>query len=240
VHLDPLQLGLASLAVAAGAMIQGSIGFGLNVVAAPILVLIDTHFVPGPALAAAVVLTILIVRRDRAGIDRAGFGWLFVGRFPASVVAALAVAALPEAGIAIALASMVLVAVVMSVLGWRLRRTPRTLVGVGAVSGVMATISSIGGPPVAMLYQDARGKELRGTLSAILGIGALVSMLLLAAVGRFGRDEIFVSLILLPGVILGFVSSRWTARWLDRGFVRPAVLALSAGSAIAAIVRYAN
>jgi uncharacterized membrane protein YfcA len=134
---------------------------------------------------------------------------------------------------------VVLVAVVMSVLGWRIDRTPGTLTAAGALSGVMGTISSVGGPPVAMLYQDARGAMVRGTLSAIFGVGALVSILLLAAVGRFGRQEVVVSLILLPGVVVGFVSSRWTAHWLDRGFVRPAVLALSAGSAIAAIVRYA-
>jgi uncharacterized membrane protein YfcA len=164
---------------------------------------------------------------------------VFVGRLPATVVTAFAVAALPEEGLAIALGSVVLVAVVMSALGWRIQRSPPTLVSAGALSGVMGTISSVGGPPVAMLYQDSRGAMVRGTLSAIFGVGALVSILLLSAVGRFGRDELLVSLVLLPGVVVGFVTSRWTAHWLDRGFVRPAVLGVSAASAIAAIVRYA-
>ena len=238
-HLDTLELAVASLSVAVGAMIQGSIGFGLNVVAAPILVLIDTSFIPGPALVGAFALTVLVGYRDRAAIDPKGFGWVFVGRLPATAVTALAVAALPEEGLASALGSVVLVAVVMSAFGWRIERKPGTLVGAGALSGVMGTISSVGGPPVAMLYQDSRGAMVRGTLSAIFAVGALVSILLLSAVGRFGRDELLVSLVLLPGVAVGFVISRWTARWLDRGFVRPAVLALSAGSAIAAIVRYA-
>ena len=239
-HLDAVDLAIASLSMAVGAMIQGSIGFGLNVVAAPILVLIDTKFVPGPALVAAFVLTVLVGYRDRSAIDPKGFGWVFVGRVPATIVTAFAVAALPEEGLAISLASVVLVAVVMSLLGWRVKRTPATLSVAGAVSGVMGTISSVGGPPVALLYQDVRGATVRGTLSAIFGVGALVSILLLAVVGRFGRQELVVSLILLPGVIAGFISSRWTARWLlTRGFVGPAVLAFSAASAIVAIIRYA-
>lgn len=225
--------------MAVGAMIQGSIGFGLNVVAAPILVLIDTEFVPGPALFAAFILTLLIARRDLAHVDLKGAGWVFVGRVPTSVAAALTVASLPEDALAITLACLVIVAVAMSAFGVRFKRTPPNLVGAGALSGVMGTISSVGGPPVAMMYQDTTGAALRGTVSVILATGAAISMALLAAVGRFGLHELQVSLVLLPPTVVGFFVSRWTTRYLDRGFVRPAVLGLSAASAIAAIVRYA-
>jgi hypothetical protein len=61
---------------------------------------------------------------------------------------------------------------------------------------------------------------------------------MLAVAGRFGTEEVRASLVLLPGILVGFIASRWTAHLLDRGFVRPAVLGFSALSAIAAIVRY--
>jgi uncharacterized membrane protein YfcA len=239
VHLSAGQLALASAIVAVGAMVQGSIGFGINVVGAPLLVLIDTRFVPGPTLAAALVLTVLVGLRDRGSVDRRGFGWLFVGRVPGSIVAALVVGVLPERGIAFALAAVVLIGVVMSITGWRIPRRPANVVAVGAVSGVMNTLSSVGGPPIALLYQDARGGELRGTLAAVFTIGALVSIGLLAAVGRFGTTELLVSLVLVPGVIVGFVASIWTAPLLDRHALRPAILALSALAAVAAVLRYA-
>ncbi|MEX2393276.1 MAG: sulfite exporter TauE/SafE family protein, partial [Actinomycetota bacterium] len=239
VELTATDLLLASLAVGVGALVQGSIGFGVNVVGGPILVLIDTRLVPGPALVAAFVLTLLVGVRDRAGIDRSGFGWVFLGRIPTSVAAALLVAALPERGLAISLAVAVLIAVAISALGWRVERTPPTLFAAGAISGVMGTVSAIGGPPVAMLYQDAKGAEVRGTLSAIFAVGALTSMVLLAGVGRFGLAEIYASLALMPAIVGGFWLSRFTTRWLDRGFVRPTILILCAASAIAAMVRYA-
>ena len=237
-HVSAVGLAIASLAMFVGAVIQGSIGFGVNVVGGPILVLIDTHLVPGPALVAAFLLTVLVGVRDRAGIDRAGFGWVFLGRIPASVVAALVVAALPERGLAFTLAAAVLIAVAVSAAGLRIKRTPATLVTAGVFSGLMGTVSAVGGPPVAMMYQDERGQDVRGTLSAIFAVGALVSMILLAIVGRFGVAEIKASLILVPAIVAGFAVSRYTARWLDKGFVGPAVLALCALSAVAAIVRY--
>ena len=238
-HLSVAQLAIASLIMALGAMLQGSIGFGLNVVGAPLLVLIDTRFVPGPTLVAALVLTLLVGVRERGSVDRTGFWWIFVGRVPASLAAALVVSALPERGIAFALAAVVLVGVVMSLVGWRVPRTPVNVVAIGAVSGVMSTLSSVGGPPIALIYQDARGRELRGTLAAVFTIGALVSIGLLAAVGRFGEREVLISLVLVPGVVVGFIASIWTAPLLDRHALRPAILALSAFAALAAIVRYA-
>lgn len=235
-----LELALASAVMFVGATIQGSIGFGLNVVGAPLLVLIDTAFIPGPALASAFVLTLLVGHRDRHGIDTGGFAWIFAGRLPTSIATALAVAILPEATLAITFSCVILVAVGMSLLGWRVERTPPTLFAAGALSGVMGTISSVGGPPIAMIYQNARGAMVRSTLSAIFAVGALTSIVLLGLVGRFGTAEVGLSLILLPGVVLGFIASRWTAHLLDRGFVRPAVLGLSAASAVAAIIRYAR
>lgn len=237
--LSVAQLLVASAIAALGAMVQGSIGFGLNVVGAPLLVLIDTRFVPGPTLVAALVLTVLVGLRERGAVDRTGFWWIFIGRVPASLAAALLVGALPERGIAFALASVVLVGVAMSLVGWRVPRRPANVIAVGAVSGVMSTLSSVGGPPIAMLYQDARGRELRGTLAAVFTVGAIVSIGLLALVGRFGTAEILVSLVLVPGVVLGFLASRWTAPLLDRHALRPAILALSALAAVAAVLRYA-
>lgn len=230
---------IVSCAMFMGAVIQGSIGFGVNVVGGPILVLIDPHLVPGPALVAAFALTLLVAHRDRAGIDMKGFWWVFAGRLPATIAAALVVTALPAEGLAYALSAAVLVAVALSALGLRVKRTPATLVGAGGLSGVMGTISAVGGPPVAMLYQDERGENVRGTLSTIFAVGALMSMVILALVGEFGPHEIWVSLLLVPAIVAGFVASRWTTRWLDRGFVRPAILGLCAASAVAAILRYA-
>jgi uncharacterized membrane protein YfcA len=231
------ELALASLAVAVGALVQGSVGFGLNLIAAPLLALIDRDLVPGPALAAAFVLTILMTMRERRSVEWRGVGWAFAGRVPGTVLAAAAIASLPERGLGIFFALLVLLGVAISLLRWHPRPTPTTLLGAGALSGFMGTATSIGGPPMALVYQRLAGASLRGTLSGYFVLGSILSIATLAAVGEFGADQLRATAVLVPGVVAGFLLSRLTSGLIDdRGAARAAVLWVSALSAVALLL----
>ncbi len=125
----------------------------------------------------------------------------------------------------------------MSVSGLRFRPVWSVLVVAGALSGIMGTIASIGGLPVAMVYQDAKGTRLRATLSSFFWIGTIMSLVALRAVGRFGAYEVRLTLLLVPSMMLGYVISQWTKRLVDRGRTRVAVLLVAAISGILVIVR---
>jgi uncharacterized membrane protein YfcA len=115
------------------------------------------------------------------------------------------------------------------------RPTTGTLVSAGLASGFMGTATSIGGPPMAMVYQRVTGPQLRATLAAYFVFGASFSLLTLAVAGEFGAHELELGLTLLPGVLAGFALSWLAARVLDRGYTRIAVLGCSAASALVLI-----
>ena len=117
-----------------------------------------------------------------------------------------------------------------------IREGGRTI-GAGTISGLMGTTSSVGGPPLALVYQKQMGPRIRGTLAVIFIFGAIISIISLAIIGRFGLKEIQAGVILFPGIIVGFLLSSRTARILDRGFTRPAVLLASSISGIIVILR---
>lgn len=235
--MSALDLGLASLAVVAGAVIQGSIGFGLNLIVAPALIAIDPGLVPGPPAFLSLVLTLLMVRRDRRSADVRGVGWALAGRVPGTLAGAAAVAVLTEHGLSTAFGILLLLAVLMTASGYRLRPTPGALVAAGLLSGFMGTTTSVGGPPMALVYQEADGATIRGTLAAFLTVGISLSLLSLAAIGRFGGAEMRASLVLVPALIVGFAVSRRVAPWLDRGRTRTAVLLISGASAVVILAR---
>jgi len=78
----------------------------------------------------------------------------------------------------------------------------------GFVSGVGSTFASIGGPPVALINQDLPGPRLRATLATYFTILSTITLFTLIPAGKLGPAELQLSLILLPGVVLGFLLSK--------------------------------
>jgi uncharacterized protein len=232
-----IELAVVVIASTAGACIQGSVGFGLGMVAAPVLAIVDPGLVPGPLVAASIPLTLGVLVRERHAVDVGAVRWALVGRIAGTVAAALVLAVLPTRPLAVLFAVLVLGAVALSVVGLTVRPTRGGLLGAGAASGFMGTATSIGGPPIVLLYQRSRGSELRASVATVLGFGAVTSLLTLAAVGRYGGDELVATLVLIPGVAVGYLASARLAGWLDKGWLRPAVLVFAAVSALVLLVQ---
>jgi uncharacterized membrane protein YfcA len=235
--LTPIELLAACAAVTVGATLQGAVGIGLGLIAAPIFVLIDPSLVPGPILFCGLALTILMSYRERQAIDVFGLKWGVAGRLLGTLVAVVVLTNIPREGMTLVLGALVLFAVALSASGLRVNPTIWTLISAGALSGFMGTTSNLGGPPIALLYQNAPGARLRSTISGFFVLGTIISLLALVAVGHFGRYEFWSALALLPGVLIGFMLSARTLPLLDRGYTRAAILAVSAVSGAIVLLR---
>lgn len=217
---------------------QGAVGFGMGMLGSPLLLLIDSRFIPGPILASTMVFTGLLTLRERHAIDFGGVRWAMAGRFVGTLPAAAVLALVPAEQLNLLFGAMVLLAVVISVSGLHVEPRPATLLAGGALSGLMGTIAAVGGPPIALLYQHASGARVRGTLSSVFLVGTVLSLAALMLVGRFGRDELLLSLALLPGAAIGFLVSRRIASRLDRGYTRRAVLTVASVAGLVVVGRY--
>ena len=132
-------------------------GFGLGLLAIPVLIFFDLRFVPGPLLVAALTLHMLVLRRDRSGVDASGLTMLLSGRVLGTIPAALILASLPLDGMKLLLAGVVLAGAIMGALHSSPRPTRPALFTAGTASGFMATVAGLGGPPVALIYQHSPG-----------------------------------------------------------------------------------
>lgn len=230
---------LAGLVVALGALVQGTVGFGLALVAAPLLAVLDPALVPVPLLVVVAAHALLTLGREHGDTDWRGVGWALTGRLPGIGLGVLAVATLPVRAFGAAVGVIVLVCAGLSVVSWRPRPTVPALLLAGLVSGAGGTASSIGGPPVALLYADARGPRVRSTLAAYFTAGTLLSLAALALAGQVTADALGAGALLLVPTAAGFALSGPARRLLDRGWVRPAVVGLAATGAVALLVRAA-
>lgn len=224
--LSQLELAAAAALVFAGALVQSAVGFGLAIVAAPLLFLIEPKLVPGPVLALALVLSAMNLWKSRAALAFAELGSAIVGRLPGMALAAWVLMQAPGRVLSLLVGASVLVAVAISLTPVRIMPTPKRLFAAGIVSGFMGTTTSIGGPPMALIYQHAEGERIRANLSAYFVVSCVMSLITLALIGCFGTAELTVSLWLLPATFAGFICGRYAIPWLGPGSVRPALLGL--------------
>lgn len=235
--IPPLGLLLAVLAVALGTAVQATIGFGAAMVAAPLLVLIDRDLVPGPLIATLLVLVLWMAVQERAAVNLGNIKAGVLGRVGGTIPAALLVGTLSAAAFDLIFSLLVIAGVLLSLVHPHVRPTRNTVFLAALASGFMGTISSIGGPPLALVYQHSQGPELRANLAVLFIVGCLISLLALSLIGRFGTRDLGYAAVLSLGVAIGILAASPLKRRLDKHAARPYLLALSLLSAVLVLGR---
>ncbi|MCW2843607.1 MAG: Sulfite exporter TauE/SafE [Nocardioides sp.] len=230
-------LALVFVAVLLGSTVQAVIGLGIGLVAAPVITLAAPGLMPGVLIALALVLPCVTLVHDHDDIDWGGLNWSLPSRIVGTVLGVWVVAHFSERQLGVAVGAMVIVAVLLT---WQVVTVPitRTSLSVaGFIGGVTGTATSIGGPPYALLYQHRPAPQIRSTMAVYFVIGAAISLVGLTVSGDLTRHQVHVAALLLPAVLLGVVAGIPLRRRLPADRVRPAVLLISAASALVLVVR---
>lgn len=223
-ELSGIELTVALVAVAAGALVQGSIGFGFVLVAAPVVGLMEPDALPATFLWLAFPLALWMVIREHSSVDWPGFTQLTIGRVLGTAVAGYVIATIAADTLAVAVGIAIVCAALISAFASGIEVGTKGRLGAGVVSGVMGTIGAVGGPASALAYQKREGAEIRATLAASFVIGLVLSMAALALAGRMERWHFDLAVVLFPGLVVGLFVSSTVIRKLDARWIRPVVL----------------
>ena len=237
VHLGLFEYLAVLAAVTVGSAVQGTLGFGANLLGVPVLALFEPAAIPAATTMMAVPLASTMALAERGHVDWPGVGWLMVGRLPGTVVGAVIVAVVAASTLSVLAGAAVLVAVTLSVVTTTVVVNRRTTAAAGLASGIMGTATSIGGPPLALLYQHHEGPVLRSTLAVTIGMGTVISLGGQALAGAVHGWQLLLALSLLPAVATGLALGRVVSRRVDERWLRPAVLAFATGAALLAVGR---
>lgn len=232
-------LAVAGVVVACGGLLQGLIGFGLALIAVPLLALLDPALVPVPVLVIASAHAVMSLAREFGHVDWRGVGWAMLGRLPGTVIGIWIVGSLDQRSFGVVVGVAVLACVLLSLLSWRPRPTPPSLVTAGVASGSFGTATSIGGPMVALLYQNQAGPQVRATLAAFFTLGSVTSIIGLGATGNVTTSQLWNGVLLIPFLVAGFLLSGPLRKRFDAKGVRTPTLVVAGVSAVVLIARSA-
>lgn len=216
---------------------QGTVGLGLGLLAAPVVAIADPSLMPGSMLVATLVTPVMTLWAEGRHVDWRGLAWGLPPRIPGSILGVWLVAVLEPRLLGLVVGIMVLLAVAATVSAVTVRVTPLSLMTAGLISGVTGTATSIGGPPMALLYQHSPGPTVRATLGGYFFFGAVISLATLQVGGQLTGEQLLAGAALIPFVLAGyFVSIPVRRRW-GSGGIRTALLGVVSLSGIVLIVR---
>ena len=204
---------------------------------APFLVLYDPEFVPVPMLLVGTFLPLLIVSRDRKAIDFTGIKSAIVGRIVGNILAVWLITIISQNTFMLIFGGLVIITVILSMFRFNIRPTVISVGGAGLFSGLMGTLAALGGPPMAILYQNERGDVIRGTLSGFFVLGTLLSLVFLGIAGKVTLNDFKLFAYMVPGVLIGFYLSQYAVEFVDRGYMRKVLLSVSFLAGILVIVK---
>lgn len=207
------------------AVVQGSLGLGLALVASPGLSLVDPTFVPGPILAAALVASTWTMARDRQHGIAPNFRWTLVGIPLGIPIGLVLLSVLPTPWLMLGLGLTVLTLAPMAAAPrLRLSPTPGALGMGGFLSAVAGSTVGLTGPTVAIVYNQLSPHVFRMTMALYLTIVQSVAMAALIATGGMSHKAWVLTALTVPGTIVGLAISGRIARGLRPDLAKTAVV----------------
>ena len=235
-HVEGVELVIVALALFLGAVVQGSLGFGMVLVSFPVLVITEPELLPQTTMIVALPMILSLAWRHRGGAVWRQVGIVTLGRLPGIGLAILILSVASARAIGLMAGATVLAAVALSFWAPAVPKTTPNLLMAGVVSALFGTSVSIGGPPLALLFQHEAGPRLRSTMTSIMLFGGPLSLLFLALSGNVESTDVRTGIALAPFSILGSYSSRWVIPYIDDR-LRPIILSICAFGAIVAMIR---
>lgn len=235
--IDPTTLALASLIIFCGALTQSLIGFGLAVVASPLLYIVDPELVPAPVIIMGFSISVLTLFRERGALEFNGLQYALLGRIPGGLLGAALLIFAPQPILGLAIAGIVAAAVILSLLKFNLVVNRKSLFAAGVISGVFGNIAAIGGPPLAILLSGKDARQFRAALSAFFIFSSMIALIILAITGLLSIRHLWLSLLLLPSVILGYLVAGRLVGQIDKDKTRSVTLILCSVSAVVLTVK---
>lgn len=218
-----------------GSFVQTAIGFGLAIVAAPLLFLISADYVPAPICIVALFISILNALKHRSNIELGGLKMALIGRVPGSIAGGILLVLVSTDVLALWLGLLVLFAVAVSLLPYRIEPTPIKMGIAGFFSGFFGTSSAIGGPPMALILQHQEANQLRGNLSAFFVFSSIISLIIQIPAGFLTLHHLWITIPLIPSAWLGYKLAMMTTQSLPKDNIRFAALLLCTISGVTAV-----
>src|SRR5499427_3311386 len=219
--VDTAVIVLAGIALFA-AFVNGAIGYGFSSLTVPLALIFYTNRVLNPAVVVVeVFINFYVLLINLKGVPAV---WrrvvpILVGLLPGIGVGAFALAALQPGWIKFGTYVAILPLILVQAAGWRRPIRSTWLVGLpfGSMLGLLYSVTTISGPPLAMLFnnQGLVKNEFRAGLALVRVVESSVTAIVYYNLGLFVTESQNLLSVITPCVVVGIPLGAYVIRQLD-------------------------
>jgi uncharacterized membrane protein YfcA len=204
------------------AFVNGAIGYGFSSLTVPLALVFYTNRVLNPAVVLVeVLINLYVLAINRHGVPSV---WkrvlpILLGLLPGIGLGALLLEGLQPAWVKLVTYAVFLPLILVQAAGWRRPIRSTWLVGLpfGGALGVLYSLTTISGPPLAVLFnnQGLVKNEFRAGLALVRVAESSVTAVVYWQLGLFVSDSLALLPAFVAAMLVGIPVGAWTIRRLD-------------------------
>src|SRR6267154_3382818 len=219
--LDPGLIVLAGIGLFA-AFVNGAIGYGFSSLTVPLALVFYTNRILNPAVIVIEVflnLYVLFINRDGLPVVWKRVFPILIGLLPGIAAGAFVLTWLQPGWIKFSTYTVILPLILIQAAGWRRPVRSTWLIGLpfGTVLGILYSVTTISGPPLAILFnnQGLVKNEFRAGLALVRVAESSVTAVVYYQLGLFIPESESLLRVFIPCVLVGVPLGAYLIRRLD-------------------------
>jgi len=237
--MDWALVGFVVLVVLVASTAQTLVGFGFALIAVPLFVaVLDVRDAVAVTALLALPNSALVARHAWRHVPWRTVSWIFAGSLAGMPVGLAVLLFAPEDALRLAVGASTIVMTVALASGLEFGNGGLgSELGVGLVSGVLNTSTSMNGPPV-VLYLQGIGhppQSFRGGLSVFFVATGVISLAAFAATGIVSWLAVGLAVAAAPGVVAGSFAGHALLKRVEPALFRRLVFGLLVAAALSAV-----
>ena len=204
------------------AFVNGALGYGFSSLIVPIALVFYTNRILNPAVVIVeVVINIYVLLINLSGVSAV---WrrvlpILIGLLPGIGLGAVVLTSVQPGWIKFSTYTVILPLILIQAAGWRrpIRSTWLSGLPFGTALGVLYSVTTISGPPLAILFnnQGLVKNEFRAGLALVRVAESSVTAIVYYQLGLFIAESANVLLTFIPSVVIGIPLGAYLIRRLD-------------------------
>ncbi|MEW6998402.1 sulfite exporter TauE/SafE family protein [Colwelliaceae bacterium BS250] len=212
--------------LALGAALQNTIGFGLGLLCAPVLMIFAPEMVPEPMILNSLFITSLISYRNIKSIQLKQISFSIIGGTIGVVIASLIMFYVEYTFYRTLFGVLIICAVLISIMGYSVKINPKTSLLAGSLSGFIGTLTSAGGAPMGLLYQNSTQEGLKANLNAFFVYINVLAIITLSIAGFVEVQDFYLFVKCIPAILIGWKLSDLMNNKLASYPLKPYILSI--------------